>query len=100
MKIKIIKLGLLILFLTVFSKEAAAYPHFLGNKVVCPVTGEAFGIEANSKKMSYKGKVYYFCCLDCVALFKADPNKYLQSAGKEKEDNQQGAFSCSDSKRK
>ncbi|MDP3787159.1 MAG: YHS domain-containing protein [Candidatus Omnitrophota bacterium] len=69
---------LLILFSTAFLKEAAAYPKFLGNKVVCPVSGGAFNIEPDSKKVSYEGKIYYFCSPDCAALFNADQKKYLQ----------------------
>jgi YHS domain-containing protein len=26
----------------------------------------------------YKGKTYYFCCKDCLAKFKADPEKYAK----------------------
>ena len=75
---------LLILFSTAFLKEAAAYPKFLGNKVVCPVSGEAFNIEPDSKKVSYEGKIYYFCCPDCVTLFNADQKKYLQGIEEKK----------------
>ena len=75
---------LLILFSAVFLKEASAYPQFLGNKIVCPVSGEAFNIKPDSKKVSYEGKIYYFCCPDCAALFNADQKKYLQGAEEEK----------------
>jgi len=74
----------LIFFSAVFLKEAAAYPKFLGNKAVCPVSGEAFNIEPDSKKVSYEGKIYYFCCPDCVALFNADEKKYLQGVEEKK----------------
>ena len=89
--LSILVLGLL---LAVSLKEAAAYPHFLGNKVVCPLSGEAFNIKPDSKKADYQGKVYYFCCPDCVALFKANPKKYLQAAEEEKGDKKQDVFSC------
>ncbi len=75
---------LLIFFSAVFLKEAAAYPQFLGNKVVCPVSGESFKIEPDSKKVSYEGEIYYFCCPDCVALFNADQKKYLQGIEEKK----------------
>lgn len=85
---------LLVLFLAASLKEAAAYPQFLGNKVVCPVSGEAFNIELVSKKLDYEGKVYYFCCPDCVALFKADPKKYLQAVEEKKGEGKRDVFSC------
>ncbi len=75
-------------------KEAAAYPQLLGNKVVCPVSGETFNIESDSKKVSYEGKVYYFCCSDCVALFNANQKKYLQAVEEKKGKVQQDVFSC------
>ncbi|MDP2943603.1 MAG: YHS domain-containing protein [Candidatus Omnitrophota bacterium] len=75
---------LLILFSTAFLKEAAAYPKFLGNKVVCPVSGEAFNIGSDSKKVSYEGKIYYFCSPDCATLFNADQKKYLQGVEEKK----------------
>ena len=75
---------LLILFSTAFLKEAVAYPKFLGNKVVCPVSGEAFNIEPDSKKVSYEGKIYYFCSPDCAVLFNADQKKYLQGVEEKK----------------
>ena len=87
--LSILVLGLL---LAVSLKEAAAYPHFLGNKVVCPVSGEPFAIEPDSKKASYEGKTYYFCCPDCAALFKANPKKYLQPAEKKEEDKNKMYF--------
>jgi len=74
----------LILFSAMFFKEAAAYPQFLGNKVICPVSGEAFTIEPDSKKVSYEGKIYYFCRTDCAALFNADQKKYLQCVEEKK----------------
>ena len=77
-----ISILLLILFSGVFLKEVAAYPQFLGNKVVCPVSGESFNIKSDSKKIRYAGKVYFFCCPDCVALFKTNPKKYLQTVEK------------------
>ncbi len=81
---------LLIFFSAIFLKEAAAYPQFLGNKVVCPVSGEAFSIEPDSKKVSYEGKLYYFCCPDCTALFNADRKKYLQGVAEKKRSECEG----------
>lgn len=75
-------------------KEAAAYPQFLGNKVVCPVSGESFSIRPDSKKTNYEGKVYYFCCSDCVVLFNANQKKYLQAVEEKKRGRKQYVFSC------
>ena len=85
---------LLGLFLVASSKEAAAYPQFLGNKVVCPVSGESFNIKPDSKKIRYEGKVYFFCCPDCVALFNANPKKYLQVVEEKKGEKKRDVFSC------
>lgn len=49
----------------------------LGNKVVCPISDEAFNITDNSEEAEYEGKVYYFCCPSCKEPFKKDPKKYL-----------------------
>ncbi|GEM_PF-3272288 len=85
---------LFVLALAVSPKEAAAYPQFLGNKVVCPVSGEQFAIGKDSKKVRYKGKVYYFCCLDCVALFSVNQKKYLQAAEEKKGDKDRQRDAC------
>ncbi len=44
----------------------------LGNKVICPVTGEAFSITEKSEKAMYQGKVYYFCCPGCKTPFEKE----------------------------
>ena len=36
---------------------------------------------ADSPKVEYKGKAYYFCCTGCDRKFERDPEKYL-GAGK------------------
>jgi YHS domain-containing protein len=52
----------------------------------CPVTGEK--IPRDSKiTYAYKGKVYKFCCGDCIEKFKKDPEKYI---GKVKENTAKG----------
>lgn len=48
----------------------------IGKEAVCPVTGEKFKVEENTVSMSYKGKVYYFCCAGCDKSFSGDPEKY------------------------
>ena len=42
---------------------------------ICQVlTGEKASPEYSYQ---YKGKTYYFCCAECVAMFKKNPEKYL-----------------------
>lgn len=31
------------------------------------------------KTVTYQGKIYHFCCDDCIAEFKADPEKYIKA---------------------
>jgi len=49
----------------------------LGDKTTCPVSGETFTVAADSPKVEYEGKTYYFCCEDCVGDFQKDPAKYV-----------------------
>ena len=44
-------------------------------KLVCPVMKMDAKKEIN---YTYKGKKYYFCCKDCLAKFKANPEKYTK----------------------
>jgi len=48
----------------------------LPESAVCPVMGEKFVPDANTKTAQYKGKTVYFCCPGCDAKFAADPSKY------------------------
>jgi len=38
--------------------------------------------ETSSYKTMYKGKVYYFCCINCKKAFEKDPEKYLREGPK------------------
>jgi len=63
-------------------KKALVTPHKvakeeIGKDAVCPVTGEKFKVDAETEAVSYKGKVYYFCCPACNKPFTRDPEKYL-----------------------
>lgn len=87
---KICLLSLVLFLSLVFLEKAQAYPHFLGNKVVCPVNGEIFDIKKDSKKIKHGGKVYFFCCADCAALFSADRKKYVEVAEKKKGEKKTG----------
>jgi YHS domain-containing protein len=44
----------------------------------CPVTGE--DVDASVQTVKYDGKIYGFCCADCVGTFKKDPAKYASKA--------------------
>jgi YHS domain-containing protein len=44
------------------------------HNTVCVVTGEK--IEDSKLFDVYKGKVYHFCCGDCLPEFRKDPAKY------------------------
>ncbi len=48
----------------------------VGDKTKCPVSGEEFVVKADSPKVDFEGKTYYFCCPHCVQQFQADPKKY------------------------
>lgn len=50
-----------------------------GNKF-CPVTGEPID---NMTTYEYKGKIYNFCCPQCINAFKANPGKYSVIAEQE-----------------
>ncbi len=51
----------------------------VGDTTVCPVSGETFIVEADSPKVSYGGKTYFFCCHDCEGDFQKDPARYLSA---------------------
>lgn len=54
----------------------------VGDKTVCPVSGEEFVVAADSPKVEVDGKTYYTCCPGCAKKLKADPKKYLDKLAK------------------
>lgn len=48
----------------------------IGKEAVCPVTGEKVKVAEDTISMSYKGKIYYFCCAGCDKSFAKNPEKY------------------------
>jgi len=50
----------------------------IGDKTVCPVTGEEFTVTASSPKVDYKGKTVYFCCAGCNDKFNANPEQFMK----------------------
>jgi len=53
----------------------------VGNKT-CPVTGEKID-EKTMAAHEYEGKIYNFCCPDCIKEFKKDPEKYIKKVNEE-----------------
>jgi len=53
----------------------------VGERAVCPVSGEEFVVSATSPWVEHEGKMIYFCCADCAQKFRADPAKFLRSPG-------------------
>lgn len=53
----------------------------VGNKI-CPVSGDK--IKEDSKvTYEYEGRIYNFCCPDCIEPFKKDPQKYIKKVNDE-----------------
>jgi YHS domain-containing protein len=46
----------------------------VAEQTTCPVMGGAIN---KAIFVEYQGKKVYFCCQDCSAAFKADPEKYI-----------------------
>ena len=60
-------------------KEESSSPVEVGNKI-CPVSGEKVGMMGPVVQHEYKGEIYNFCCLGCIAEFKKNPEKYAEKA--------------------
>ena len=45
---------------------------------ICPVMNEE--VDAKVTTVTYKGKVYGFCCKSCIKKFANDPEKYLKKS--------------------
>ena len=53
----------------------------VGN-AICPVSGEVID-PAAKVTYEYEGKIYNFCCADCVDDFKKDPEPYIKKVENE-----------------
>ncbi|MBX3233570.1 MAG: YHS domain-containing protein [Labilithrix sp.] len=53
----------------------------VGDRTKCPTSGEEFVVTADSPKVEYQGKTYYFCCSGCDNKFAKDPEKFLKKPG-------------------
>lgn len=49
---------------------------------ICPVSGEKID-EKNKVTYEYEGKIYNFCCANCIEEFKKDPEKYIKKIEEE-----------------
>lgn len=57
------------------AKAAAPVAAKLVPQTTCPVTGNPIN---KAVYTDYKGKMVYFCCPDCIAVFSKNPEKYLK----------------------
>jgi Cu(I)/Ag(I) efflux system membrane fusion protein len=44
-------------------------PSEIGLQAICPVTGNVFTVDRETKAVDYKGKTYFLCCPDCSVDF-------------------------------
>ena len=49
-----------------------------GTWAKCPVSGEVFKVDKDTKFATYGGRVYAFCCTDCKPDFDKDPAKFAE----------------------
>ena len=61
---------------SVKSETETKKPTEVGNEY-CPVMGEKIA-KGKEVKYAYKGKIYNFCCPDCIKQFKKAPEKYIK----------------------
>jgi len=50
----------------------------MGDRSVCPVSGEEFTVTASSPKTIVDGKTYFFCCPGCDKKFATNPSQFLK----------------------
>lgn len=46
---------------------------------ICPVLGEP--VSERSRRLTYRGRIYAVCCIDCSEKFQDDPEAYLDREG-------------------
>ena len=75
---------LLILSFVALVFAIASYAQSQDEEMVkCAVTGKEMKKSEAKGSMEYKGKTYYFCCDNCEASFKENPEKYINQEGQE-----------------
>lgn len=53
----------------------------VGNKI-CPVSGDKIKEETKAT-YEYEGRIYNFCCPQCIEEFKKEPQKYIKKVEEE-----------------
>lgn len=48
----------------------------VGSKALCPVSGEAHVVTADTVVVEHEGRHYAFCCPSCQPTFEADPASF------------------------
>ncbi|MFC2157809.1 YHS domain-containing protein [Acidobacteriota bacterium] len=61
-----------------FKEDPEKYIAFLNETVKCAVSGEEIKKGQAAGVAKKDGKTYYFCCANCEAKFKEDPEKYIK----------------------
>ncbi|MBI2894205.1 MAG: YHS domain-containing protein [Deltaproteobacteria bacterium] len=49
----------------------------VGAHALCPVSGEAFSVSAETQTAEYQGRTYAFCCPRCKGRFEANPASFV-----------------------
>lgn len=49
----------------------------VGAHAICPVSGEAFTVAADTQTAEYQGRTYAFCCPRCKGRFEAAPASFV-----------------------
>ncbi len=52
----------------------------VGDKAICPVSGEVFIVTDGTATSEHEGKHYAYCCPSCKPRFDADPASFLDVA--------------------
>ena len=75
---------LMILSVVALVFAVASYAQSQDEEMVkCAVSGNEMKKSEAKGSMEYKGKTYYFCCDNCEATFKENPEKYINQEGQE-----------------
>ena len=68
------------------ASNSAEAPIEVGNKI-CTVSKEKIGEMGEAVQYEYEGKLYSFCCPECIKDFKKDPEKYIKNVLEEMHKN-------------
>lgn len=62
----------------------------VGDVTKCPISGDMFTVTADSPHVEHEGKVYYFCCVQCLETFEANSEEHLSNWAKSSQGTGQG----------